>query len=147
MWANQNSFVFSPTNTAPKCQLSADDTTMGVYACQVNLACRVLVGFAVSCSSAPARSSRRAKILQALSPTRGGIAPAHNGAPKASPAAGAAGDAIALFAMFFWQRFREYGVAVLAAAAAAATRWNAACFDSGGGRLERLPRLMPRGLP
>jgi len=35
VWANQNSFVFSPTNTAPKCQLSADATTMAVYACQV----------------------------------------------------------------------------------------------------------------
>jgi hypothetical protein len=35
VWVNQNSFVFSPTNAAPKCQLSPDDTTMAVYACQV----------------------------------------------------------------------------------------------------------------
>ncbi|EKX44631.1 hypothetical protein GUITHDRAFT_152929 [Guillardia theta CCMP2712] len=35
VWANQNSFVFSPVNGRPQCQMYGDNTVMAVYACQV----------------------------------------------------------------------------------------------------------------
>ena len=35
VWANQNSFVFSPVNGQAQCQMFGDKTVMGVYACQV----------------------------------------------------------------------------------------------------------------
>ena len=35
VWANQNSFVFSPVNGQAQCQMYGDKTVMGVYACQV----------------------------------------------------------------------------------------------------------------
>lgn len=35
VWANQNSFVFSPTNGPAQCQMFGDKTVMAVYACQV----------------------------------------------------------------------------------------------------------------
>jgi hypothetical protein len=35
VWANQNSFVFSPVNGQAQCQMYGDSTVMAVYACQV----------------------------------------------------------------------------------------------------------------
>jgi hypothetical protein len=35
VWANQNSFVFSPVNGQAQCQMFGDSTVMAVYACQV----------------------------------------------------------------------------------------------------------------
>jgi hypothetical protein len=35
VWANANSFVFSPVNESPQCQMFGDSSVMGVYACQV----------------------------------------------------------------------------------------------------------------
>jgi hypothetical protein len=35
VWVNQNSFVFSPTNGSPKCDMFPDSSAMAVYACQV----------------------------------------------------------------------------------------------------------------